>query len=291
MKKRVLFILLAVAVLPAGGCTGKENGGNIVVIEDGGESGQEIGTQPGQTEEKGGSGQGAGPEPEGAAGGKAVQGTETEPEGAAGGKAGQGAETEPERTAGGKAGQGTGTEPEAAAGGKEEAGTGQGKEAEEEGKAGTGQEKAAQEEGKAGADSEEGTMDASGLLTEEEKLLSERMEYYQKSAYYPEITDYWENVREVRDVSNRIEPLYESDKRYLDREELAAEPALVIHLAKNEIYARHGYIFKDQDLYNYFMGCIWYMSATAPEDFSDAVFNSYEKKNLELLSELDRFVI
>lgn len=53
--------------------------------------------------------------------------------------------------------------------------------------------------------------EVSGSLTEEEKLLNERMEYYRKSAYYEEISDYWENTREVRDVSYRIEPLYELD--------------------------------------------------------------------------------
>lgn len=53
--------------------------------------------------------------------------------------------------------------------------------------------------------------EVSGSLTEEEKLLNERMEYYRKSAYYEEISDYWENTREVRDVSYRIEPLDELD--------------------------------------------------------------------------------
>jgi hypothetical protein len=28
----------------------------------------------------------------------------------------------------------------------------------------------------------------------------------------------------------------------------------ILYLALNEIYARHGYIFKDEDLQNYFMG-------------------------------------
>lgn len=126
-------------------------------------------------------------------------------------------------------------------------------------------------------------------LSEEEliELLNERMEYYRKSAYYPEIVDYWENVREVRDISNQMEPLYESDVQYLTEEDLALVPPVVIYLAKNEIYARHGYIFKNQDLYNYFMGCIWYTPTTAPEDFDDEVFNEYEKENLKLLDQLD----
>lgn len=53
--------------------------------------------------------------------------------------------------------------------------------------------------------------------TEEDIInaINERSQYYRASAYYSEIIDYWENVREVRDISN-------------------------------------------VELYNYFMGCIWY---------------------------------
>lgn len=122
-----------------------------------------------------------------------------------------------------------------------------------------------------------------------EALISERLPYYQASSFHDEIVDYWENTREVRDVSNVIEPLYETDKRYLTKENLAYDPPLVIHLAKNEIYARHGYIFKDADLYNYFMGCIWYTPSVEPEAFSEDVFNAYEKENLKLLTELDTY--
>ena len=125
--------------------------------------------------------------------------------------------------------------------------------------------------------------------TEEEiiKAINERSQYYRASAYYSEIIDYWENVREVRDISNLIEPLFETDKKYYTKEEFEDEPRLVIHLAKNEIYARHGYIFTNEDLYNYFMGCIWYSPTCDGSDFDDDVFNEYEKANLEILADLD----
>lgn len=125
--------------------------------------------------------------------------------------------------------------------------------------------------------------------TEEEMTdaINERSQYYRASSYYSEINDYWENVREVRDISNLIEPLFETDKKYYTREEFENEPMLVIHLAKNEIYARHGYIFANEDLYNYFMGCIWYSPTCDSADFNDSVFNEYEKANLEILSILD----
>ena len=127
--------------------------------------------------------------------------------------------------------------------------------------------------------------------TEEEIInaVNERSQYYKASAYYPEIIDYWENVREVRDISNVLEPLFETDKKYYTKEEFESEPMLVIHLAKNEIYARHGYIFKNEDLYNYFMGCIWYSPICDSADFDDNIFNEYEKANLEILSDLDKY--
>ena len=127
--------------------------------------------------------------------------------------------------------------------------------------------------------------------TEEEiiKAVNERSQYYKASAYYFEIIDYWENAREVRDISNVLEPLFETDKKYYTKEEFESEPMLVIHLAKNEIYARHGYIFKNEDLYNYFMGCIWYSPTCDSTDFDDNIFNEYEKANLEILSDLDTY--
>ena len=127
--------------------------------------------------------------------------------------------------------------------------------------------------------------------TEEEiiKAVNERSQYYIASAYYSEIIDYWENAREVRDISNVLEPLFETDKKYYTKEEFESEPMLVIHLAKNEIYARHGYIFQNEDLYNYFMGCIWYSPTCDSTDFDDNVFNEYEKANLEILSHLDTY--
>ena len=72
-----------------------------------------------------------------------------------------------------------------------------------------------------------------------ENTIDERSQYYRASAYYLEIVDYWENVREARDVSNVNEPLFATNKQYYTKENFENEPKLVIHLAKNEIYARH----------------------------------------------------
>ena len=122
-----------------------------------------------------------------------------------------------------------------------------------------------------------------------ENTIDERSQYYRASAYYLEIVDYWENVREARDVSNVNEPLFATNKQYYTKENFENEPKLVIHLAKIEIYARHGYIFKNEDLYNYFMGCVWYNPTCKAEDFDDSVLNEYEKANLEILASMDTY--
>ena len=62
-----------------------------------------------------------------------------------------------------------------------------------------------------------------------------------------------------------------------------------IRIAKNEIYARHGYIFKDENLKNYFMGQLWYIPSVKAEEFYDSVFSDIEKRNLELLNRLDTY--
>lgn len=62
-----------------------------------------------------------------------------------------------------------------------------------------------------------------------------------------------------------------------------------MHLAKNEIYARHGYIFRDTDLYNYFMTMVWYWPCVTPEEFDASVFNETERHNLDILRKLDMY--
>ena len=75
-------------------------------------------------------------------------------------------------------------------------------------------------------------------------------------------------------------------QRYVeDFEGLSPE---VIHIAKNELYARHGYSFRDEDLSNYFMGQIWYSPSVMPADFSEKTFTETEVKNLDMLNSIDK---
>lgn len=129
----------------------------------------------------------------------------------------------------------------------------------------------------------------SALTNEEiEERVMERTSYYTSSGYYESATEYWEDVREVKDIANRIEPLFFTDMKYYEEEDFNKLPPDIIHLAKNEIYARHGYTFKNKDLNNYFMGCAWYEPMDHEQQLSDLAFNDYEKSNLELLKQLDK---
>ena len=53
--------------------------------------------------------------------------------------------------------------------------------------------------------------------------------------------------------------------------------------ARNEIYARRGYIFNSQELRDYFGSKNWYYGTIPSSVFSSSVFNTYEMSNVELL--------
>lgn len=58
-----------------------------------------------------------------------------------------------------------------------------------------------------------------------------------------------------------------------------------LRYAINEIYARHGYIFNDDALREYYEQYDWYEKQVKPEDFSTKLFNNVEKKNMKILQE------
>ena len=120
-----------------------------------------------------------------------------------------------------------------------------------------------------------------------EAAVSERSGYLSQTKYSAALSDYWENSRGVRDIANQCMYLFDTDKKVYAASDFEGLSAEVIHIAKNEIYARHGYSFKDADLYNYFMGQIWYSPSVMPADFSESTFSETEVKNLDLLNELD----
>ena len=75
----------------------------------------------------------------------------------------------------------------------------------------------------------------------------------------------------------------DSDSRYLSESELYGLTSQQLRIARNEIYARHGRRFNDQGLMDYFNSCDWYEGTIDPEDFSESVFNQYERSNLDTI--------
>lgn len=77
------------------------------------------------------------------------------------------------------------------------------------------------------------------------------------------------------------------DSRYLSREEISRLSKEELRLARNEVYARHGRMFNSADLQNYFNKKSWYQGRIPANQFSDSVFNDYERKNLDLIREIE----
>ncbi len=72
--------------------------------------------------------------------------------------------------------------------------------------------------------------------------------------------------------------------RNLHESELANLSANDLRIIRNEIYARHGRMFKSTDLRNYFSKYSWYNVLKSYDDKTiEKEFNSYEKHNVELL--------
>ena len=92
-------------------------------------------------------------------------------------------------------------------------------------------------------------------------------------------------VVEHLDAADYILP--NSDKVYYSRSDFAGLSAWELYVARNEIYARYGREFKNDDLARYFARKSWYVPRYTPEEFDSMVspLNSYEKNNVdELLS-------
>ncbi|MCR5416450.1 MAG: YARHG domain-containing protein [Pseudobutyrivibrio sp.] len=121
-----------------------------------------------------------------------------------------------------------------------------------------------------------------------EAAISERSGYVEKSKYWPAVSAYWEGDRSVTDTACYAMYLFDTDTKVYTAEDFEGVPKQVLYVAKNEIYARHGYSFKNQDLYNYFMGQIWYNPSIMPADFTEDMFSETEVKNLDLLNTLDK---
>lgn len=103
---------------------------------------------------------------------------------------------------------------------------------------------------------------------------------YNTEEYYDEENGYQQNeeIEYIIPNSSNVR-LTADDIQHLSLQEL--------NYAKNEIYARHGRIFKSAELTAYFNDKSWYNGTIQPEDFDEDVLSKIEKDNIRLLSDAE----
>lgn len=80
-----------------------------------------------------------------------------------------------------------------------------------------------------------------------------------------------------------------SDSEYLTKKQLRKLTKEEETIARNELYARRGYIFsKNQEMKEYFESQSWYVGVYEDQEEVDAMFNDYERANKELFIEYEK---
>ena len=79
-----------------------------------------------------------------------------------------------------------------------------------------------------------------------------------------------------------------SDSAYISMADLKGFSAEECRIARNEIYARHGRRFKDEELQAYFDGKDWYHGTIEPDSFKEDMLNEYELTNRDLIVEFEK---
>ena len=75
----------------------------------------------------------------------------------------------------------------------------------------------------------------------------------------------------------------DSASRALTEADLESLSDRDLMLARNEIFARHGFIFTTQWIQGYFLTQGWYTPTTPANQFDSGVFNAYERANIDLI--------
>ena len=89
-------------------------------------------------------------------------------------------------------------------------------------------------------------------------------------------------IRYANQGSGYILP--DSDYRNVTGTELSRLSMAELNLARNEIFARHGYIFQDEALQTYFYCQSWYVPTTPAPEFNSTSLNETENENLEMIT-------
>ena len=81
-----------------------------------------------------------------------------------------------------------------------------------------------------------------------------------------------------------------SDSRVLSDSDLQGITRSDLTLARNEIYARHGRMFKDDDIRTYFESQAWYAGIVPADQFSESVLSKTEKTNISTIKAYEDYL-
>ena len=97
------------------------------------------------------------------------------------------------------------------------------------------------------------------------------------------------SYQQAKEEKLRAEFIFpDSDKKYLSEDEVRAKTVGDLMVGRNEIFARHGYMFEDANLKSHFESTSWYQGTVDSSEFnSEQVFNEFEKKNVELIKKVE----
>ena len=129
---------------------------------------------------------------------------------------------------------------------------------------------------------------------DEDTRFNQKWKYYEKVSadIQRDINQHWEKDLGFTDVSHMYLPLFNSDSHFYTHDELMKYNKNLLWIGRNEIMARHGRVFDNKDLYNYFMAQMWYEPKYTPEEYdtkySTRVFNEYEKANYKLIRQVEK---
>ena len=93
--------------------------------------------------------------------------------------------------------------------------------------------------------------------------------------------------------SNRYEKAdhlsYTTVTKYTEKD-LSLLDSYGLKITRNEIFARHGRMFNDQELQDYFQRQQWYVPQVAANDFDVSCLNEVERYNVQLISTYEQQV-
>ena len=135
-----------------------------------------------------------------------------------------------------------------------------------------------------------------GVLFTRQKIVTPSRDNVEIIEEYEEEDDDYEYEDEGEDdFSNSLQPysnqdyiLPDSNSRYITESDLRGLTKEECRIARNEIYARHGRMFKDAELQAYFNGKSWYTPSIPADAFQEHMLNDYEKENKDVILEYER---